>query len=99
MNGQAVVFVGTQLDEPPLWQHLELRGTRGRRLRELRPGSYLVSPTLPDARAAMLEEFNITWVQMDAEIFADEVLSSLTAEFGSGQRVISRREAPQRADE
>ncbi len=99
MNGQAVVFVGTELDEPPLWQHLELRGARGRRLRELRPGSYLVSPSLSAARAAMLEEFNINWVEMDAERFATEVLLPMSEEFASGLRSVSSREAPQRADE
>ena len=99
MNGQAVVFVGAQLDEPPLWQHLELRGSRGRRLRELRPGSYLVSPTLSSARAAILEEYNIAWVEMDAETFAQDVLAPMQAEFEAGHTAVRRREAPQRADQ
>jgi tetratricopeptide (TPR) repeat protein len=98
MNGQAVVFVGTELDEPPLWQHLQLRGARGRRLRELRPGSYLVSPTLAAARAAMLAEFNIAWVQMDAETFAEEVLAGMREASEQGHRSLVRRGAPQRAD-
>jgi hypothetical protein len=99
MNGQAVVFVGTELDEPPLWQHLELRGVRGRRLRELRPGSYLVSPSLSAARAAMLEEYNISWVEMDAEAFAQEVLTAMPEAIDAGHRSVTRRESPQRADE
>jgi hypothetical protein len=33
-----VVFIGTRLDEPPLWQHVEIRRARGSRdMREMRP--------------------------------------------------------------
>jgi hypothetical protein len=55
-----VIFVGTRLDERPLWQHLTLRLPRGgRQLRELRHRSYLVTPTLDRAREALLAEFNV----------------------------------------
>jgi len=55
-----VVFVGTKLDEPPLWQHMELRKARGgRELRELRPKSYLVIPNLDRARKELLRQLNI----------------------------------------
>jgi hypothetical protein len=41
-----VVFVGTRLDESTLWQNIEIRRARGsRELRELRPRSYLVTPS------------------------------------------------------
>ena len=59
-----VIFIGTSLDEPPLWQYLELRRQKGgRRDRELRPRSYLVTPTLLRSRRALLAEFNIVWCQ------------------------------------
>jgi hypothetical protein len=45
-----VLFVGTALDEPGLWQHLELRQQRNEGDVELRPPSYLVTPTLSRAR-------------------------------------------------
>ena len=46
-----IVFIGTKLDEPPLWQHLEMRRARGARgTRELRPRSYLVTPSLETQR-------------------------------------------------
>jgi len=51
---RSFVFVGTSLDEPPLWQHIAIRGERGRDLRELRPRSYLVIPKLDRARKALL---------------------------------------------
>jgi hypothetical protein len=31
------VFIGTKLDEPPLWQHIQLRFSKGRRMKELSP--------------------------------------------------------------
>ena len=73
-----VVIIGTRLEEPPLWQHLEHRGARGnRRLGELRPRSYLVTPELDKARRAVLAQLNIRWIDMTAEEFVTEVLSHL----------------------
>lgn len=71
-----VLFVGTQLDEPPLWQQFALRTGRGLGERD-RPPSYLVSPSLPLARRRVLEELNVTWVPMDQAAFAEEVLAPL----------------------
>ena len=72
------VFVGTDLDESPLWDYLAIRGTKGTRgLRELRPGSLLVGPSLNAARRLMLSELHIDWLQMTAEEFAAEFLERL----------------------
>jgi hypothetical protein len=77
LRGMPVVYVGTTLDEPPLWQQIELRGRRGAG-RELRPGSYLVAPSLPAARRAILkEQFNVDWIPLGADEFAERVLSQL----------------------
>jgi Mrp family chromosome partitioning ATPase len=79
---RSFVFIGTQLDEPPLWQHLELRRGRGsdgaRHLRELRPRSYLVTPSLDRARQALLTEFNVVWVPMTGEQFTREILDKIS---------------------
>jgi SIR2-like domain len=68
---RSFVLIGTQLDEPPLWRHLELRRGRGdhagRALRELRPRSYLVTPNLDRASQALLAEFNVVWIPLTAE--------------------------------
>ena len=73
-----VVFVGTRLDEPSLWQQVEIRKAKGSRdMREMRPRSYLVTPMLDRARAARLSEFNITWLQMTADEFSEKVLKDL----------------------
>jgi len=67
-----IVFVGTELQESTLWQHLEYRKNKGDRgTRELRPGSVLVCPTLNPARQILLSELNIQWVPSTAREFAD----------------------------
>lgn len=87
---KTVIFVGTILDESPLWNHIELRGSRVGR-RELRPKSFLVTPTLPLARREMLKRFNIEHIAMDAKTFANTVLAQLTEDAVEGQKQLSRR--------
>jgi hypothetical protein len=65
-----VVFVGTGMEEGPLWEHLEMRGHRpGRKQRELRPRSYLVTPSLNKSREALLSRYNVVWLPMTGEKF------------------------------
>ncbi len=69
------VFVGTRLDESPLWQHLEARDVR----REIQqdgdtPRSFLVTTKLDRARRCLLEDFSVDWVCASAEDFAKKVL-------------------------
>ncbi len=64
------IFIGTQMDEPPFWQYITLRGDRPPG-RELRPRSFLVTPSLSLARRTMLERFNIEHVPMSAEEFCE----------------------------
>ena len=83
------VFVGTQLDEPPLWQHIELRRHRGGRgLRELRPRSYLVTPKLDAARRSLLAEYNVIWLPFTAEELTAEVLAKLQPAAETGLRTL-----------
>ena len=73
------VFIGSPLEEPTLWQSVEARRRKGGRdLREFRPRSYLVSPSLPAAKRALLAEFNVVWLQMTAEEFSETVLTRLS---------------------
>jgi SIR2-like domain len=90
LASHAVVFVGTQLDEPPLWQQIELRRRRVQGEHEFRPGSYLVTPSLSQARRAVLEQYNIDWVPLTEEQFASE-LATLRAEAQQGHRVLAAR--------
>jgi hypothetical protein len=75
-----VIFIGTRLDESPLWQHLTLRLSRGGpELRELRHRSYLVTPALDRARLALLAEFNVEHIPMGAEDFVAQILAPMEA--------------------
>jgi hypothetical protein len=73
------VFVGTKLNEPPLWQHVQLRFARGPRIKEYRPHSYLLVPTLDKAREVSLSQFNIDWLSLTADRFAAEVIPQLVS--------------------
>src|ERR1700730_9569634 len=84
ISGHPVVFVGTILDEPLLWQHIELRRSRNPQQRELRPVSYLVTPNISAARRAMLDDFNVKLVEMPQEQFVIEVLDTMEAEKQQG---------------
>ena len=80
-----VVFVGTPLDEPLLWQYLELRGVRGPRgMRELRPRSFLVTPSIPRAKQDLLASYNVEIVTMTAEEFASHHLVGLSTTISVG---------------
>jgi tetratricopeptide (TPR) repeat protein len=83
-----VVVVGTELDESPLWQYLESRRGRLRGQRELRPGSYLVTPTLNPARAVVLRELNVDLVQLTAKEFAQHGLLALGAASAAGHAAL-----------
>lgn len=87
-----VIFVGTRLDEPPLWQHIEMRRGRGNQqgLRELRRKSYLVSQTIDAPRRELLQrEFNVVHLPMTADEFASQVLGNLEFAASEGLRVVS----------
>ncbi len=85
------LFVGTPLDESVLWQHIELRGERGGRdFREMRPKSFLITPSLARARQELLKAFNVEWIQADASQFA-ATLSSLQPQAEAGLSLLQRR--------
>src|SRR4030067_967866 len=83
-----IIFIGTSLDEPPLWQHLALRKTRIKGQSELRPKSYIVTPYLDRARESLLSRFNVEWVNMTTEEFAIEVFGKLTEPMLEGHKFI-----------
>ena len=87
------LFVGTQLDEPTFWHHLAVRGFRRSGARELRPKAYLVSPTLPVARAAVLKSLNIVHFRMGVREFAELVLADLSTEQELGRKALGGRNA------
>lgn len=85
-----ILFVGTQLDEPPLWHHIAMRGEK-RGGTELRPGSYLVTPQLSVGRRSLLQDLNIEWLEMSQEDFVHQVLDNLEESRVEGLRNVSAR--------
>jgi Mrp family chromosome partitioning ATPase len=84
-----VIFIGTRLDEPPLWQNIEIRKGKGPRgVYEFRPRCYLVTPTLDRAREARLAEFNIMWIPMTAQEFSKQVLKNLSGAREAGLKLL-----------
>lgn len=76
LSAHPVLFVGTQVDEPPFWQQLALRLWESD-ARRARPPSYLVTPRLPLARRRVLHQLQIEWVPMRQADFARDVLAQL----------------------
>lgn len=70
-----VLFVGTKLDESPLWQHFELEGLRDKIART--PPGLLVTQEVTRARQCVLAALGIRWLAMDVRSFAEEVLGPL----------------------
>lgn len=85
-----VLYVGTSLDEPPLWTYVEARGLRKTNT-ETRPGSFLVSPELARARRVSLSSYNVSWIGASAAEFANNVLLTLSDDSSAGQRAIEQR--------
>jgi nucleoside-triphosphatase THEP1 len=84
-----VAFIGTPLDEAPLWQHVVMRRKGPRTKREFRRESFIVTPTLDRARAELLHrEFNVTHVPMDVETFSKELLAAVGGAVEEGYALI-----------
>jgi hypothetical protein len=85
-----VVYIGTPLDEAPLWQHVSLRRRGPRTRREFRRQSFIVTPALDRARRDLLErEFNVEHIPMSVEDFARELVASSHDVAKEGLRVLS----------
>ena len=90
MLTRPIVYVGTDLHESTLWQYIEHRRHKGgRNVRELRPGSYLITPELNRARLLLLKNLNIDWIQMTAQQFAESWLADLQRAARDGFNTIS----------
>jgi len=100
MLTRPIVFVGSPLDEPLLWQHIQMRETRARGAEsELRPKSFLISPSLNRARADKLRDYNVVWVNATAEAFATSVLESLRPAAERGLATLRSANAAEVGDE
>jgi hypothetical protein len=66
-----VIFVGTQLNEPLLWQYIEAREKKLASVPEHRPKSFLIAPKISQPKQAQLEQYNIVPVEATAFEFLD----------------------------
>ncbi len=98
-----VIFIGTPLDESPLWQHIQMRRRGPRARREFRRESFIVTPSLDRPRIELLErEFHVTHIPLGVEEFATELLVAVQDAIDEGYAVLSassravaeRKEAP-----
>lgn len=84
-----VVFIGTPLNESPLWQHLKLRKQGTRTRREFRRQSFIVTPTLDRARRDLLErEFHVKHLPMSVEEFTQELIATSKGVVEEGMAVL-----------
>jgi hypothetical protein len=87
-----VVFIGSNLEEGPMWQHLAMRGPSPRRGEaELRPRSYLVTPSLNRSKQALLSTYKIVWLQMTGEQFTSAILDTMSDERIAGNAFLAAR--------
>jgi hypothetical protein len=87
LRDQPVIFVGTTLDEPPLWQQVALHLVPAEGTAD-RPRSFLVSPETPRARQEVLRRLHVEWVPMSSSEFADRVLAELGDACRAGHRAL-----------
>jgi hypothetical protein len=75
------VFVGTRLDESPLWQALERsEGTGGQEPSRPRPRSFIVTSSIERARQSLLERLGVEFLPMSSRDFTEQVLDGLGLE-------------------
>lgn len=57
------VFIGTELNEPLFWQHLEARESRQPGISEQRPKSFLISPRISPPKRVQLDALNVVPIE------------------------------------
>lgn len=88
------VFIGSGAEDAPLWQHIALREERkGRGMGEKRPRVYLVSPSIPKPRVAMLSKYNFVHLPATALEFHAFLNTQCSAQRESGIRKLVEQQA------
>lgn len=94
-----VVFIGTSLEESPLWQHIVMRRGRGARaFTEFRHRSYLVVPELDRARRTLLAQYNVMWMPLTVEQFCKDILQEMQPSVTSGFIFLGKNANPNLLD-
>jgi hypothetical protein len=83
-----MLFVGTKLEESPLWQAIEIAGVR--KNIDATPPGLLVTQEVTRARRSLLESLHIAWLPMDVRAFAEDVLAPLRDVIPKGLAALER---------
>jgi hypothetical protein len=87
-----IIFVGTQLQESLFWNYIALRDEKGPRgVKDMRRGSYLVSPDLSKDRERLLATYGVQWIKATAEGFAVDFLKPLLPDVEDGHTLLRQR--------
>lgn len=78
MQGNSVVFVGTKLNEPPMYHYLSLRAERNKGVPETRAKAFVVSPGVSPIRRRQLDSQGYVVVDARAEDFFPELYEAIT---------------------
>ncbi len=70
-----MLFVGTKLNEPLLWQAVEARRDRAPEDAEFRPKSFLFAPKIPPVKRELLATYNIVPVEASVETLMEWIES------------------------
>lgn len=98
MYGHPVLFLGTELNEPPLWQYMALRQRKPGHSGDRRPQSFLISPSLGPSKAQLLSEFNIVHINATAAQFSDSLLEAMSEESKRGRDLLAERRSRPTSD-
>lgn len=74
------IFIGTLLDEPPIWHYLSQRGQKGN-VTETRPRSWLITRNLNTAKRQLLAGFNIKMIEAYEQDFFESYLFDSLSDF------------------
>jgi hypothetical protein len=87
-----VLYIGTPLEEPALWYFMKRRERTSTEGAELRRKSVLVSPSIDEARLALLEDqLNIEHLALTFEEFSERYLPLAEAVASEGHEVLCER--------
>lgn len=68
---KTTIFVGTALNEPLLWQYIEIRKAKRAELHEERPKSFLICPSVTEPKRQLLRAMNVVPVIGSTKDFLD----------------------------
>jgi hypothetical protein len=84
-----VLFLADSMRSLSLWQYVTCRGTT---LDSLRPPAFLVTPTLSEHQAAVLDLYSLHWIKSDVSSFIKTYLVSSRQEYADGIRRVTARQ-------